>query len=210
MTSGAAGPAFGLVLSGGLGRRMGGGKPLASLAGRTLLEHSAVLLRRHCAQVAVSVRDPGDLAEAIGALSLPALADPPDAPRGPLAGIAAGLRWAVEAGADVLVTAPCDAPFLPADLPARLAEAAAGRACAVARTPGGLQPLCAAWRPQMLAQLEAELGAGRHPSVRGTLEAAGCAYLDHPDEAAFLNINTPEDLAEAERRLRGGRRLGLT
>jgi molybdopterin-guanine dinucleotide biosynthesis protein A len=204
MTALRVGPAFGLVLSGGLGRRMGGDKPSMTLAGRSLLAHSTALLRRDCARVAVSVRDPGDLAAATTALGLPALPDPPGAPRGPLAGIAAGLRWAAEAGAEVLVTAPCDAPFLPADLPARLAEATTGRAWAVARTPGGLQPLCAAWRLQMLARLDAELGAGRHPSVRGMLEAAGCAFVDCPDDAAFLNINTPEDLAEAERRMAGG------
>jgi molybdopterin-guanine dinucleotide biosynthesis protein A len=195
----------GLVLSGGRARRLGRDKPQVVLGGRTLLARACDLLAGSCRWVAVSVHEAAPVEAIAGPQPAVVLPDPPQFPRGPLAGIASGLRWAAANGADLLVTLPCDAPFLPADLPRRLADAASdGGGCAVARTPDGLQPLCAAWRPAALEAFEPRLAAGEHPSVRAVLAALGCTFVDYADAAAFLNINTPEDFAEAERRLARG------
>lgn len=129
------------------------------------------------------------------------MADPAGLPDGPLSGVLAGLIWARGAGAEILVTLPCDAPLVPADVSLRLIAATQGRACAVARTPDGIQSLCAAWRTKLIAPLEALLMIGEHPAVHGFLTAQDCGFADYPDAGGFLNINTPQDLAEAERRL---------
>jgi molybdopterin-guanine dinucleotide biosynthesis protein A len=129
------------------------------------------------------------------------VADPPGLPAGPLAGILAGLLWAEETGAGLLLTLPCDTPLVPGDLAQRLIAAAAERPCAVARTPDGIHSLCAAWRTELIAPLRARLEAGEHPPVHAFLQAHGCGFVDYPDATGFLNVNTPQDLAEAERRL---------
>jgi molybdopterin-guanine dinucleotide biosynthesis protein A len=126
------------------------------------------------------------------------LEDPPGLAKGPLTGVLAGLRWAAGRGADRLATAPCDTPFLPADLVERL-EAALGEAdgAAVAQAPDGPHPLCGLWRVRLAAPLAAELARG-HPPVRAILKDLGGRLVDFPDAAAFANINTPGDLRQAE------------
>jgi molybdopterin-guanine dinucleotide biosynthesis protein A len=117
--------------------------------------------------------------------------------------VLAGLRWTRGAG-ELLLTAPCDAPLLPQDLADRLLAAIGAAPAAVARSPGGLQPLCAVWRTMMIRPLKAALADGLHPPAHRLLTDANAVVVDFPDEAAFLNVNTPEDFAEAERRLAGG------
>lgn len=194
-------PPAGLVIAGGQSQRFGGDKALALLAGRTLLAHAVARLSSDCAAVAVNAAPGSAVALAAGDLGVDLAPDPVDAPRGPLAGVLAGLVWARERGASLLLTLPCDTPLTPPDLCDRLTDAATGRLCAVARTPDGVQSLCAAWSTDLIAPLEAHLAAGDHPPVHRVLQAHGCAFVDYPDAMAFLNINTVQDLAEAERRL---------
>lgn len=185
----------GLVIAAGRSRRFGADKALAQIAGVSLLERSLARLSPTCA--AVAVNSPASLVLPVG---VPRIEDIAQAPGGPLAGVLAGLRWAQRQGADLLVTLPCDTPLLPDDLVRRLAEAAADRPCAVARTPSGVESLCAAWRADMAEDLAARLAIG-HPPVHAYLEAHHCAFVDYPDSAGFLNVNTPQDLAEAARRI---------
>ena len=195
--------AYGLILAGGRSQRFGAEKAAAELAGKSLLEHAYARLQPHCAAVAVSAPLGGQAALIAERLGLERLDDPPGSPRGPLSGILAGLLWA-RGKDDLLLTLPCDAPLLPPDLPRRLVAAAQGATGAVARTPGGMQPLCAVWRTLMIRPLQAALADGLHPAVHTILSDANVAAVDFPDEAAFLNVNTAEDIAEAARWLAGG------
>ena len=194
---------LGLILAGGRSSRFGGEKAAARLGGLPLLAHAHRRLTAHCRIVGVNaprVSQAGRLAIGLGA---PLVKDPPNAPRGPLAGVAAGLAWAQREGEDLLITLPCDAPFLPTDVAPRLIAAAEGHVAAVACTADGLQPLCAAWRVAMLEPVFAALVQGQHPPVHEILNAAGAAEVVFDEQDAFLNINTQEDLKEAERRLAG-------
>ena len=116
---------------------------------------------------------------------------------GPLAGVAAALARADADGLAFLVTAPCDAPFLPRDLVARLMAAGQGGA-AVAISDTGLEPMFALLPVSALAQVEAALTAGR-ASPRSVLEGLGAARVAFPSQGdPFANLNTPEEFAAAE------------
>ncbi len=177
----------GLVLAGGQSRRFGSEKAAALLDGRPLLDHALDALDG-CAPLAVSA-PAGSRAEALArARGLAVLADDPAAPRGPLAGVRAGLAWAAGQGADWLAVVPCDGPGAPADLVARLAQAAGAGPGAAAVSPSGPEPLHAVWRTDLLAALDAALASG-HPPVWRLQADLGFARVafDHP----FPNLNRP-------------------
>lgn len=187
-----------VILAGGEGSRIGGEKPLRLLRGRTLLEWAFANARVQCDRVAVSVRDGNELA---GATLLPLLVDDRQK-EGPLAGLSAALEWASREGADWVLTLPCDTPFAPHDLAARLFDAAshAQTSCAIARSGGVAHPACAIWRTNLNAQLVDYLAAGRL-SVIGFAERARCGIAEWKSTPfdPFFNVNTPADLDEAER-----------
>jgi molybdopterin-guanine dinucleotide biosynthesis protein A len=189
----------GLVLAGGRSRRFGSDKALAPLGGRTLLELALARLRAACVEAAVSAQAGGAIAALAERLGAPVLEDPPAAPRGPLSGVLAGLEWAQARRASHLLTLPCDAPLLPDDLERRLIDAAQGATAAVARAPGGLHPLCAVWDVGMARALRGALAEGMHPPVHQILIDAGAVQAPFDEDSAFLNVNTSEDMAEAER-----------
>jgi len=187
-----------VVLAGGEGRRMGGGKPLRAFGGTSLVAHAVALARIWAPQVAVAVRSAAQVA---GETDAPVVLDDP-AIEGPLAGLASALAYAEGAGASCLLTLPCDAPHLPADLLARLAQALPVEGLvAVAASNGRLQPTCALWRPAALARLAGYLATGRR-SLHGFAEACGMAVVDWQtsDGDPFANANTPEDLAALQPR----------
>ncbi len=195
---------FGLVLAGGRARRFGADKALAELDGRSLIDAPLAVLAASCARLALSAPDGGPLADFADRRGFERLADPPDAPQGPLAGVLAGLIWARRGGAALLATAPCDTPFLPADLVARLAAAlAAGDGAAVARASDGLHPLCGVWRTEAIEPLTEALAGGAHPPVREALRRLNGRAVDFEDASAFFNVNTRADLALAAGRLSG-------
>jgi molybdopterin-guanine dinucleotide biosynthesis protein A len=146
--------------------------------------------------VVVCVRDATQLAEAVDAdLAF----DRPDI-HGPLAGLAAALDHARQAGAERLFTLPCDMPRLPQALPAQLAAALGpDHGVVLPRIEGELQPTCGLWRVSALDRLAAYRATGQS-SLRGFAAACGLAVVDYgPDDAAgFANINSPEDLARLE------------
>lgn len=192
---------FGLVLAAGRSSRFGTDKALAQLGGRSLLGAAVDVLSGGCVRVAVNAHE-GPIADDAAARGLERIADPPGAPDGPLAGVLAGLTWAEAAGASLLATAPCDTPFLPADLVARLAEALkTDDGLAFARAPDGVHPLCGLWRVRLIEPLAAMLADGRHPPARAAVEQLGGRAVDFPDPAAFFNVNTRQDLAGAARAL---------
>jgi molybdopterin-guanine dinucleotide biosynthesis protein A len=186
-----SGPA-GLVIAGGASTRFGGDKALALLEGRPLLAWSLAALEAVCGEVAVSARPGGAVWALAARLGRKTLADDPAHPRGPLAGVAAGLVWAQGMGCSVLVTLPVDTPMAGPETIQRLVEAPALAAFAV--TSSGPYPLCAAWRVDLAAPLIERLASGDHPSVHRWLREVGATPIAFDDDAAFRNINTRADL----------------
>lgn len=181
-----------VILAGGEGQRMGGGKPLRLFRGQSLIAHAFDRARSWSPQVAVSVRSP----DQVGPVAAPLVLDDPDI-EGPLAGLSAALAYAREEGASRLLTLPCDMPGLPDDLARRLEEALVpGVGAAMAACAGRLHPVCAVWDVAAQAELPAYLATGRS-SLRGFAEAVGMAKAVWNDDfaPAFENINTPIDLA---------------
>jgi molybdenum cofactor guanylyltransferase len=171
-----------VILAGGEGRRIGGGKPGRLLGGQSLIERLLARARAWSDTVMVAAREGGDLR------------DDPEV-EGPLGGVAAALAL----GGDVL-TIPCDMPFLPDDLPARLVS---GKAATLAASGGHLHPVCALWTAEAATGLPAFLATGRR-SLRGFAEAVGYEAVEWPvaPHDPFFNINDEADLAEAEALLR--------
>ncbi len=191
---------FGVILAGGQGRRMGGAdKAMLALAGRPLITHVTDRLEPQVERLAISAN--GDAAR-FAALRLPVLADLRS--EGPLSGILSALDWAAPLGATAVVSAPVDAPFLPPDLVPRLilaGEAADG--CALARSGGNDHPTFGLWPVALREPLRAFLASGEKPRVRSFADAQNAARADFPDDGAFANLNTPEDLAAAATRIGG-------
>ena len=183
----------GLILAGGRSSRFGREKAVANLGGRPLIAWVAEVLSQGVDLLAANAHPASGAAAFALTRGLPCLSDEPSSYPGPLTGVGAGLRWARQAGAEWLATAPCDTPFLPKDFITLLA---AGRSAggAVTRTSGGLQPLCALWPTTAVEMLEA---LESHPPVGRLLAALGAAEVVFEDAAAFANLNTPGDFATA-------------
>jgi len=189
----------GLVLAGGRSSRFGREKAAAEVAGRPMIAWVLDVLSPSCVEVAVNARPDSQAATYAEQAGYVTLADDPSDPEGPLAGVRAGLVWAQGLGADALATAPCDTPFLPTDLIARLAQGwTPGDGARVAVSPAGLAPLCALWPvPAALDLIGATLAAGRHPSIRRVLENLRAVEVEFPDPHAFDNLNTSADYEAA-------------
>ncbi|MFK8251542.1 molybdenum cofactor guanylyltransferase MobA [Ancylobacter terrae] len=189
-------PTFGLILAGGLGRRLGGvDKALVAVGGRTVLERVTARLVPQVAALALNANgDPARFGDA-----LPVMPDPlPDRP-GPLAGVLAGLDEIARRGGDWLLTVPADCPFLPVDLVSRLHAQRADHPIACAVSAGRHHPVIALWPARLRGPLRAALEGGeRRVGVwAGEQGSARVAWPATPYDP-FLNINTAEDLAAAE------------
>jgi molybdopterin-guanine dinucleotide biosynthesis protein A len=202
---------LGLVLAGGLARRMGGGdKTLREAAGRPLLAH---LIERLAPQANGLVLNANGDPARFAAFGLPVVPDGVEGFPGPLAGVLAGLDWAAahRPGCPWLVSCPGDTPFPPADLVARLhaARAAAGVPLACAASGGHTHPPIGLWPVALREELRTALLAGERKIDRWTARF-GCAAAEWPAGRAdpFFNANTPEDVAEAARILRTLRNPG--
>ncbi len=192
----------GVVVAGGLGRRIGGtDKALLPLAGQPLIAHVLNRLRPQVAALAVSANgNPARFAE----FGVPVLPDPlPDFP-GPLAGLLAGLTWAIADGYQAVAMVAVDTPFFPLDMVAQLQARIGDGKVALAESDGQLHPTCGLWRVGVQPALVAALAAGQRRVARFA-EAQGLIRVAFatgtPDR--FFNINTAEDLAMAETLIRG-------
>lgn len=184
-------PITGLVLAGGLGRRMGGvDKGLRPFRGKPMV---AWALERLQPQVDAILINANQNLEAYQAFGHPVISDRIGGFAGPLAGLHAGL---LAATTPLLVTVPCDSPFLPADLVARLAAARAAQDAdlAVARTGDQPHPVFSLVRREVLDSLSRFLeGGGR--KIDAWYSALRVVEVAFDDEAeAFANINTPQEL----------------
>lgn len=188
---------FGVILAGGQATRMGGGdKGLLTLGDSTILNRVIARLEPQVAALALNAN--GDPAR-FGGLGLPVVADSIAGFAGPLSGVLAGMDWAADQGATHIVTAAADTPFFPCDLVPQLMLAAekAGAQLALASTPGGRHPTFGLWPVALRDDLRASLNDGLRKVILWT-DKHGCAMADFPDDAAFFNVNTPDDLATAE------------
>ena len=185
----------GVILAGGLATRMGGGdKGRLPLGGSTILGH---VLDRFAPQVEALVLNANGDPERFGDLGLPVVADSVDGFAGPLSGVLAGLDWAAERGASHVVSVAADTPFLPCDLVPRLQLAGGDLGLALAASPSGRQPTFGLWPASLRDDLRAALAEGLRKVVLWT-DRHGAGVAEFPDDAAFFNVNTPEDLARAE------------
>lgn len=197
----------GLILAGGLSRRMGGGdKALLPLAGRPMLAH--VIARMEGSVHPLAINANGDPAR-FAAFGLPVLPDTMAGQAGPLAGVLTGLEWCarLEPAPSCLLTVPADTPFLPADLVERLTAAARPGHPVVAESLGRPHPVAALWPASIRDDLARFLSSPENRSVMSFLRdhgftAAGFPCPDGRDP--FANINTPEDLAKAGNRIAEG------
>jgi molybdenum cofactor guanylyltransferase len=197
-------PTVGLLLAGGLARRMGGGdKCLRPLGGRPMLAHIIERARPQVAALVVNAN--GDPAR-FAAFGLPIVADTIEGFAGPLAGVLTGMEWAAQnhPGAAWLATFATDAPFFPCDLVARLHEAVArdGADMACARSDGQDHPVFGLWPVRLATDLRRAMEEGvRKVDVwTARYRLAVAEYSAQPFDP-FFNANRPEDLAEAERLL---------
>ena len=196
-------PAIGAILAGGLARRMAGAnKAMLDIGGSTVLTRLIARLSPGVGRMVLNTNgDPGLFA----GLGLTVIADSlPDHP-GPLAGILAALEWAAAqgSGTEWVVTVPCDTPFLPTDLAERLhaARIRDGAVLACAASAGRTHPVAALW-PVILApalrQAIVEQGVRKVSRFTDRYSRAIANWGTDPVDP-FFNVNTSEDLAEAQR-----------
>jgi molybdenum cofactor guanylyltransferase len=188
---------FGLVLAGGRSSRMGGGdKVLLPFADLTLLDLVIDRISPQVQQLALSAN--GDAAR-FSRFGLPVLPDLTADFAGPLAGLAAGLKWLANKGSWLVMVAG-DTPFLPGDLVPRLLDAAlsAQAPVAFAEDDTGLHPTAGLWHISV-ASLLADHLARRQLKVTDLANAAGLARVRFPGAQSFFNVNTADDLAMARR-----------
>ena len=196
---------LGVILAGGQATRMGGGdKGFLPLGDGTLLSSVIARLEPQVASLALNAN--GDAAR-FDSLGLPVLADSIEGFAGPLAGVLAGLDWAAAQGAETIVTAAADTPFFPCDLVPRLLLQSEGMAhpLVLAATPDpkrgtARHPTFGLWPVALRDDLRAALAGGLRKVVMWTGAHGGREAL-FSDEAAFFNVNTPDDLAQAGRML---------
>ncbi len=193
----------GVLLAGGLARRMGGGdKPMRQIGGRTILDRVIARLKPQCGELILNANgDPARFAR----FGLPVIPDTVEDFPGPLAGILAALDWAAahRPGVSIVLSAAADCPFLPRDLVARLNQALVNEDAqlAVAASGGQSHPVIGLWRVALRDEL-------RHALVQDNIrrvdrwtaryKLATVAWPTAPLDP-FFNANTMEDVAEGER-----------
>ena len=195
-------PTLGLVLAGGLARRMGGGdKARIRIGGATILQRVLATLTPQCASIIINANgDPARFADT----GVPVVADSVPDFAGPLAGILAGLDWAAaNAPATTwLLSVPGDCPFLPKTLVPRLHEArsTANVPLACARSGEWRHPVVALWPIELREDLRRAVADEGLRKIEIWTARHGVAIADWPAEPVdpFLNVNTPEDAARAD------------
>ena len=182
----------GIVLAGGLGRRMGGvDKGLQPLKGRPMVEWVLERLRPQVSEILINANQNPQRYAAFGHRVVP---DAIGGFAGPLAGLHAGLKSARH---PLAVTVPCDSPFLPEDLVERLHRSLAENDLAVAKTGKQAHPVFVLTRKNIVDNLEAFLSSGgrKIDAWYASLRVVEVSFDDEAD--AFRNINTPEELKRA-------------
>lgn len=200
---------FGIILAGGLARRMGGGdKPLIEIGGAPILAHVISRLAPQCVGLALNANgDPARFAR----FGLPIIPDDVEGFAGPLAGVLAGLDYVAANLPDVslVVSVPADTPFIPRDLVKRLesARAAAGAEIAVASSGARMHHAVALWPVNLREALRHALVEEDVRRVSAFTERYRYALAPWRNEPfdPFFNVNAPEDVEKAKAHLRQAR-----
>jgi len=193
----------GVLLAGGLARRMGGGdKPMRQIGGRTILERVIARLKPQCGELILNANgDPARFAR----FGLPVIPDTVENFPGPLAGILAALDWAAahRPGVSIVLSAAADCPFLPRDLVARLNEALVNEDAqlAVAASGGQSHPVIGLWSVALRDELRHALVQEDVRKIDRWTARYKLATVTWPTKPLdpFFNANTMDDIAEAER-----------
>ena len=194
---------LGVVLAGGLARRMGGGdKARIRVGGASILDRVIARLRPQCSRLILNVNsDPRRFADT----GLTVIADSMPDHAGPLAGVLAGLDWAAEHAPQIawVVSAPSDCPFLPRDLVVRLHQVrvSADATLACARSGQRLHPVVALWPVAVREDLRRALtteGLRKVDQWTARYRLGVAAWPAAPVDP-FFNVNTPAEAAEADR-----------
>ena len=188
----------GVILAAGLSSRMGSVNKVQSvLAGRTLLEHAVTKLTPQVDRLVVN----GDK----NLCGDGAIADKVEGFKGPLVGLYSALLSDKLSSAQYLMMAPCDGPFIPENLVAALYReiSATDADIACVRYQGFAQPTFSLWHKRVTPVVEQALLVKKNGGFKPLLEGLNSVYLDWPEQVInpFFNINTQDDLAEAERLL---------
>ena len=193
----------GVLLAGGLARRMGGGdKPMRTIGGRTILARVIARLKPQCDGLILNAN--GDPAR-FAAFGLPVIADTVENFAGPLAGILAALDWAAanRPGVEWVLSAAADCPFLPRDLVARLQQERIeqGAQLAVAASAEQTHPVIGLWSVSLREKLRHALVVEDIRKIDRWTARYKLATVTWPAEPLdpFFNANTMDDIAQAER-----------
>lgn len=176
-----------VILAGGQGTRIGGNKALRDLRGLPLVEWVIGALLQQGTEILISANDNQ---AALSGLGYPVVPDLLPAYAGPLAGLQAAMHYTAS---EWVVSVPCDTPFLPDDLIARLSAGIGDAEAAVAVVNGRRQPATALYRRSVLPKLNAYLDSGGR-KVAGWLDLLQVREVVFEDADAFVNINSIEDL----------------
>jgi molybdopterin-guanine dinucleotide biosynthesis protein A len=196
-------PTLGLILAGGLARRMGGGdKAMLKIAGVTILDRVLACLAPQTVGLVINANgDPARFADA----GLPVVADSVPDFAGPLAGILAGLDYAAKEapGIEWVTSVPGDCPFLPEDLVERLhvARRQAGTPLACGRSGDWRHPVAGLWPLALREDLRRAVVDEGLRKIEVWTARHGIGLAEWPDTPVdpFFNVNTPDDAATAER-----------
>jgi molybdopterin-guanine dinucleotide biosynthesis protein A len=193
---------LGLILAGGLARRMGGGdKGLIEIGGQTILDRALSRMKPQCSRMIINANgDPSRFAFT----GLPVVPDDIPDFAGPLAGVLAGLDWAAAHSPETeyVVSAPGDCPFLPRELVVRLEEARAreNQPLACAKSGDWRHPVVGLWPVALRADLRRALMEESLHKIEVWTARHGVAIAEWPDQPVdpFFNVNKPEDAERAQ------------
>lgn len=193
----------GVILAGGLAKRMGGGdKCLLPLGGKTLLQRS---IERAQPQVSELILNANGNSLRFARSRLPVIADLYEGFPGPLAGIHAALTFMDERNPnnEWLASFACDTPFFPRNMVQQMLAATGDAQLIVARSNGRVHPIFALWHASLLGRVEQRLQQSDTPRLQEWIEELKPTYVDFSATGydPFFNINTPQDLYSAEAQL---------
>lgn len=185
-----------VIIAGGRSSRMGREKAFESIGNKTILARIIDNIRP---QVDVLVINANGEADRFRETGLPVIPDIRSDVGTPLAGLHTALNYAESHAINAVLTVPSDCPFLPDDLVRRLREAKAP--AAIAASGGQAHFVTGLWRPELLLKLAKALDEPRLPRLQDWAREANAAMVEWPAEPydPFFNVNTPEELAEANR-----------
>lgn len=197
------GPVVGVLLAGGQSRRMGGGdKSLNDLDGKPILMHA---IERVMPQVAHLFLNANGDSDRFDEYALPVVGDTVEGFVGPLAGILTGLEWARDTvpEAQWVLTVATDTPFFPINLVERFATAieAENADMAMATSDGNRHPVFGLWPVRLADDLRSCIVDKEMRKVLHWTDRFNLVQVDFPTTRfdPFFNVNTPEDLAQAQR-----------